>query len=104
MRSFQEKRRFKRLAYSKPSIVVLIIITIIVGRSVFSLISKNFKSASARNTAVRELRELEERKTAREADLARLSTERGLEEEFRTKYNLAKPGESALIIIEEEAE
>jgi len=50
-----------------------------------------------------ELAELEERKSELERLIASLKTERGLEEEVRTKFQVSKPGEKTVILVEPDA-
>jgi cell division protein FtsB len=50
------------------------------------------------------LQGLRDRKTAVEGSLAKLSTERGVEEEIRLRYQLAKPGEEQIVLVAREKE
>lgn len=42
-----------------------------------------------------------EKKESLEADIQRLNTQRGREEEYRRRFNVSKEGESVIRIIEE---
>lgn len=51
----------------------------------------------------KELETLLARKAFLEAEVERLKSERGIEEEVRTKFPVSKPGEDVIVIVDEEA-
>lgn len=51
----------------------------------------------------KEVGDLKNRKSELEATVRRLQTEAGIEEEIRSKFPVQKPGENAVMIVEEQA-
>ena len=54
--------------------------------------------------AVTALDNLHKRKGVVETSLAKLVTERGIEEEIRLRYQLAKPGEEQIVLVASQAQ
>jgi len=90
------------LLYSKVSIAILVIVLFFVGKSVLSAYKKYSISREASVETEERLDELEERKHDLSTKLEDLNTDRGVEEELRNRFQVAKPGEKVLIIVEEE--
>jgi len=102
MLDFHEKRRMKRYLYSKPAIAFLALVIIFLMVQVWGVAMKD-QSARARSAdAERELRELEERETELTDEIKRLSTEHGVEEELRRKYDIVKEGERVIVLVQPE--
>jgi len=101
MREFQQRRIFRRLMYSKISIFFLSIIFIFFAFSVAGVYRKS-KEASQKNNEVKsELNELKAKKDYLENEINRLNTNIGVEEELRDKFQVAKPGEKVIIILDD---
>jgi cell division protein FtsB len=104
MREFQEKRKLRGFFYSKKMAVLLVLILIFLSYSTIKLYFKNRNAVLKRNETGNELADLEQRKTELEKDVNRLQSESGLEEEIRNKFNVQKPGEKALVIVDKNLE
>lgn len=52
---------------------------------------------------VQTLADLSARKTTLEEELKRLDTERGIEEEVRKRYQLTKPGEREIVLVDDKS-
>ena len=100
MQKFKEKRRLRQFFYSKGTILLLVIVLFFLGRAVISAHQKFSLTQRNETAAMREYEELRERKEILKHDVERLNTERGLEEELRKKFNIAKPGEEVINIVE----
>lgn len=94
----------RRKLWTRFSIIFLIVGGLLLARSVWNIYEKQATADTSRLAAVRRLRELEARKTELEKELSRLSTERGIEEELREKFPVAKEGENVVVIVDEPAE
>jgi len=102
MKRFQARRQTKKILYSKVTIVILVLILLFIGKSVFSAYKKYSISREAAVERRENLEELENRKNSLGSKLENLNTDRGVEEELRSRFQVAKPGEKVLIIVEEE--
>lgn len=102
MKRFQDKRRFKKFLYSKFSVFILIVVFLFMGKAVFNAYQKYAVSSEGKQSVLEEVHEITERKEFLEEELSRLQSERGVEEELRKKFQIAKPGEQVIIIVGEE--
>lgn len=104
MLEFYEKRKLKRFLYSWPSIVVLLVILFFLLSSVWDVfkIENDTRAKRAERNSV--LSELEERNGVLSAEVSRLKTDRGVEEEIRSKFEVSKKGEGVVVIIDKETE
>src|SRR3989344_5000669 len=100
MFDFYERRKFRRILYSNGALVVLLVITIVLSRGVYNIYIK--ERETTRITAEKEakLKSLAKREAALSTELNRLATDRGVEEELRQKYDVAKPGEHVIVLAE----
>ena len=102
MFDFHEKRKIRNLVYSKVTIAVLLILIGLLSLSVFErFMTLRDISAKRANKEV-ELAALQER----EADLSNkveyLKKGRGVEEELRNRFDVAREGEQVVVIVGEE--
>lgn len=100
MLEFYEKRRLKRLLYSKWAIALLVIIILIFLNGVWNIFQKERSTDIKRDMAKEELDKLVEREQSLQSEIDRLGTERGVEEEIREKFNVARVGEEIVVIID----
>ena len=99
-------RRFpkRKFIYSIATIFVCGTLLFFLARSVWDVYQKNNLARKERNALLTEIAALEERKEKLESELERLETPRGLEEELRTKFQVSKPGEETVVLIEPRGE
>ena len=89
-----------RFTRSKIAPVVLIILTAIIANAAMNMYGR-FREANIRaDRAQEEIVSLEERKNELRADLERLGTPRGTEEELRKRFNVAGEGEGVIVIVD----
>lgn len=99
MAGFGKKKKITEYLYTKLSILVILIILVIL----VTAVSKRF--TVERDMAQREMdsqkakQELQERKKILEERVEYLSGERGIEEEIRKHFNVAKPGEKVIVLV-----
>jgi cell division protein FtsB len=102
MKRARFKRRRKNIL-SYVVVLVMVVLTVLLGRSTWGIYQKHKISSEKRGEALEQLEELQERKEGLERELERLNTERGLEEEIRTKFQVSKPGEETIVLVEPES-
>ncbi len=100
MREFQEKKKFKKILYSKGMVITLVVLIIFFARATYGVYKKQEESSANSYRAANELKRLVDRQTLLNSELARLSTNEGIEEEIRAKFGVSKPGEEVLIIVD----
>ena len=101
MRSFQQKRSWKNVIYSKPVLVILGILLLVFSWAVFRLMAKMQVTKENRIMAENKVAELRKEKEKLTTDIAKLETETGIEESIRYKFGWAKEGEGLIVILDE---
>ncbi len=99
MSDFKKRKKTRKLIYSKTSIFMVFSVLVVLSISTFNIYKKYKESLSNKKSSEEELKGLEQRNSELSARLERLKTERGLEEEIRKKFNVAKDGEGVVIIV-----
>lgn len=100
MLDFKERSRLRRFLYAKPTIILLALIAIGLSHAVWGMYQKYDDAAEKRERAEQDLQRVKERIAALEANIARLSTERGVEEVIRDRFMVAKDDEKVLVITD----
>lgn len=100
MFDFYEKRKVKQLMYSKVSLVILAIVVILLLNSVWNIFRKEAETRINRAKLENSLEELKERESVLREEIERLSTERGIEEEVRSKFEVAREDEEVMVIVD----
>lgn len=103
MREFQAKKRIRHILYSRWIIILMILAVLFLAKATWNVYQKYSESADNAEVAEQELEKLSERQKLLSTEIARLSTEKGIEEEIRNKYTVSKPGEELLVIIDDKA-
>lgn len=99
-----EKKKYKKLVYSKPVLLVLIIVLLFVGRATWSMFEKARETENKLAAVEQEHAEVKERYDTLSEKVEDLQTERGKEEAIREKFGVAREGEHVIYLIEEEEE
>ena len=100
MFDFYERRKLRRVLYSKGAILLLAVVVVFLARAAAEVYPKEREAARRSAEQAAELSELRERERTLTAELGRLSTSRGVEAELREKYDVAKPGERVIVILD----
>ncbi|HEX4799491.1 MAG TPA: septum formation initiator family protein [Candidatus Paceibacterota bacterium] len=101
MFDFHEKRKLRRILFGKPFIFFLFFVSILLTVSVYHRFVASRDMRERLDVRKAELVELEMRAEALQAKVNHLSDERGVEEELRSRFDVAKEGEQVVILIDE---
>lgn len=99
---FQDRKKIRRILYSKAIALLLLVLIFLLSKSVFSLYKKNKLTRDSLRESKSELVSLQDRKGVLEREIEKLQTDRGVEAVIRDKFNVAKEGERLITIIEDE--
>jgi cell division protein FtsB len=99
MFDFHEKRKIRSWMYSKITIGVLFGLALILGFSVIERFKVEREMAEKRHEQEESLAELKQRAVAIEAKVEHLENNRGVEEELRNRFDVAKEGERVVVIV-----
>ena len=100
MVNFQQKKNIRKVIYSRITIFVFIIIVIFLVRAVYDIYQKERMSAKSVSSVEENYNSLKARQSMLKSEIERLSTDKGVEEEIRSKFSVAKPGETVVVIID----
>ena len=100
MFDFYEQRKIRQWLYSWPSLFVLAVLCILLIPGVFEVYQQERETRVNKNQQLSHLEELIEREEALQEEIDRLNTERGVEEEIRQKFEVAKEGERVIVIVD----
>lgn len=104
MFDFHEKRKIRTWMYSKITIGVIFIFALILGFNVIERFSVERQMADKRQEQEDALMELKNRAAALEGKVEHLRESRGVEEELRGRFDVAKEGERVVVIVGKEEE
>ena len=100
MLDFHEKRRMRNLVYSKVVLFFFLVVIFLLSYSVWGVFQKERETQVKKEQRERVLTEVEERERVLAEEIKRLNTERGVEEEIRSKFDVARAGEQILVIVD----
>lgn len=100
MFDFHEKRRIQRILFSKPVIILLVSAGVFLSFSVYDRYVVSVEMQKKLDERRAELEKLEMRAEALNAKVEYLEDERGVEEELRSRFDVAKEGEEVIILLE----
>ena len=103
MREFQHKRSWQKWVYSKPALLILLILLVLSAKGTWSILGKEKESAANLKRAKAQLAELNSTNSALSQELAGLETTEGVENEIRSKYDVAKNGEQVLVVVDKDS-
>ena len=101
MKIFQEKRRFRSRLYSKTALFIILIVVILLAKGVFDVYGRYKESVLMRTETEAKLLELETQRANIAKESAKLLSEAGIDAKIRTKFNVAKPGENVVLIVDD---
>ncbi len=100
MKEFQRKKKIRRFLYSPLSFVILLIFLVIIGKATWSVYAKEHESQKNLDRATAVLHDLETRQKQLGDKIEQLKTSEGVETEIREQFQMAKPGEKMVVMVE----
>ncbi len=100
MRELEHRQRLKRRLYSLPALVLLLIITVALVRGTYFLVLKERETAQEAEALALRAKSLAEREQTLLKETSKLGTESGVEEEIKSKFNVAREGERVAVIVD----
>lgn len=100
MLNYTEKRKIRTIIYSPAVVVVLLLLLVVTGRAAWGMYGKYREATAKQAEAEREWEKMSIREKELQSAISRLSHERGIEEEIREKYMVAKEGEQVIVVTD----
>ena len=104
MLDFQQKRKARRLMYHRVTLILLAILVLFAIHSTWIVYQKKRTSQEMKDVSLRNVEELRLRDEELKLRIERLQTPPGIEEEIRSKFTVAKGGESMVIIVDDQSQ
>lgn len=95
-----QRRRLKRLLSSPVTAVVFLVVAAFLLHATWGVYKKERESRLNRERAEELLGTLQAREKTLAGDIEKLKTDRGLEEEIRERFPVAREGEEVVVIVE----
>jgi cell division protein FtsB len=96
------KQKEQKLWHSPLALLVLFLIVVVFSYNTIGLIIKERETTKNKESELMKIDDLRKRETSLSNDIARLSTDEGREESIRDKFQVVKPGEKMVVIVDEE--
>lgn len=100
MKKFEARKQIKSRLYSRYTIVALLLLVILLAKGVLNIYFRETESSKMRKEATLKLADVLGRKENLSIQIDKLNSNEGMEEEIRTKFNVTKPGENVVIIVD----
>ena len=104
MLQFYQKRTWRIIISSPLAIIVLVLMLFFLARIVYERYTIERAMATRRLESELRLESLVERKAQLQQKVEYLSNDRGIEAEMRLNFDVARPGEQVVIILDKETE
>ncbi len=101
MKDFERKRKIRKTLYSRGVLLGLLLVLIVVSKATFSLYTKERESQKNLSLAEANLSTLSLREARLQSDIARLKTSEGIDAEIRSQFQVAKPGEKMVVLVDD---
>ncbi len=99
MSRLKSKNKIKRVVYSWPVLIVLLILVLLTAKGVWGVYKSREISYNNKITSEEEYNELQDRSSSMISEIEMLETEKGIETEIRDKFRVVKEGEQLAVII-----
>lgn len=100
MYRYEQRRDPTRFMWRRLAAVALLVVLAIGIRGVWGVYKKEVESRKLRVEAEAKLSDLKQREAELRSDISVLRTDRGVEEQLRERYDLAKDNEGVVVIVE----
>lgn len=99
MFDFHEKRRIRRWLYSWYAVGCIFLLATLISFGTWKRFTVERQMFEKREAAEAELRAQKERRALMEGKVNHLKEDRGIEEEIRNRFDVAKEGEQVVILV-----
>ena len=89
--------------YHRATLIILLLLVFLALRSNWIIYEKKRASDELKESSQARVDELKNRANEIEAKIEHLSTPSGVEDEIRSKFNVAKEGENIVIVLEDDS-
>lgn len=102
MLDIQQKRKVRSFLYHRGFLAVLFVVVLFALHSTWSVYRKKELSLEMKNISLNQVEDLRKRNDDLDKKINKLTTDVGIEEEIRSKFSVAKEGESVVVVVQDE--
>ena len=102
MKEFQQNSDNKSKIYSKWVLFILLILVILVIKGLVNIYAKESSSHEEMNLIETKKADLQQRYNDLSGKVDDLKTDQGLEKEIRSKFDVVKPGENVIVVVDKD--
>lgn len=103
MLELQAKQKWRKRLYSRPIFVILLLMTVLGIKGTVNVYEKKLESEENLRKITEEVGAMRERELQLAAQIGRLETDQGVEEEIRKKFSVVKDGEQMVVLVDDES-
>jgi cell division protein FtsB len=103
MLEFQNKRKLRKILYSKTVIFFLAVCAVLFIKAAWNVYTKERASAEYLTQTQSQINKLTEQKAGLSQSVATLGTPEGVEAQIRNKFRMVKNGESIAVIVDDQS-
>jgi len=100
MKEYQRKKKIRRFIYSPLAQILMAVLIVFMAKATWSVYAKERDSRGNLLKATENLASLEAREDNLFGQIDRLQTPEGVEAEIRGQFQVAKPGERMVVVVE----
>ncbi|MFA6297114.1 MAG: septum formation initiator family protein [Candidatus Paceibacterota bacterium] len=100
MKENQPKKKHHFSIYSKPFLIFLAVVVVLLLKGTWGVWQKERESKRNVAEVSQELIQLSKRKDLLQGQIQKLNTEEGIEESLRQKFQISKEGEKVLVVVD----
>ena len=101
MSEFKKKTSTYTFWHSPVVLIGLFCLVVVFAYNMIGLIHRQQETAKNKELELQKIDDLRERQTALSADISKLQTDEGKEEIIRDKFQVVKPGEKMVVIVDD---
>jgi cell division protein FtsB len=102
MAEFQKSKKLSGLLFSRVTLLVLIIISVVLVVALFGIIPKERITNRNKDMVLNQLDSLKNQSSLLETEIGKLKTNDGIEEKIREKFRVVKEGEQLVVIVDDQ--
>jgi len=102
MKEFQHKKDNIKKKYPKWVLFLLFVLIVVAGKGLASISTKQITSSEEMKLVEAKRAELEEKQRNLTSKVNELNTREGLEKEIRSKFDVVRPGEGVILVVDKE--
>lgn len=101
MRELQRKQKLRRILYSFPSLIILLVITFFLAKGAIGVIGKSLESYQRSKNLEEKAEALAVREQELKEGIARLQTEEGVKNEIKERFSVTQEGEYVAVLVDD---